>query len=196
VQGQYGITSIVNAGDAKSTGVELELNWQATEHLNLSASGTVLFKDETTTTFCQPDRTTGLVPATCSGDAVGSPVGTQMPGIPRNKANATARYQFEIGQLNSFVQGTFAYQSGVTYSLEDTRLIVPETDAFGTFNLSAGIGQKSWTLQAYINNLFDERGQLGRNSECNDSLFHYCLNNTHVLPTAPMQFGLQFGQRF
>jgi len=196
VQGQYGITSIVNAGDAKSTGVELELNWQATEHLNLSASGTVLFKDETTTVFCQPDRTTGLVPATCSGSGVGSPVGTQMPGIPRNKANATARYQFEIGTLNSFVQGTFAYQSGVTYSLEDTRLIVPETEAFGTFNLSAGIGQNSWTLQAYINNLFDERGQLGRNSECNDSLFHYCLNNTHVLPSAPMQFGLQFGQRF
>ena len=196
VQGQYGITSIVNAGDAKSTGVELELNWQATEHLNLSASGTVLFKDETTTVFCQPDRATGLVPATCSGDGVGSPVGTQMPGIPRNKANATARYQWEMGQLNTFVQGTFAYQSGVTYSLEDTRLIVPPTKAFGTFNLSAGIGQNSWTLQAYINNLFDERGQLGRNSECNDGLFHYCLNNTHVLPSAPMQFGLQFGQRF
>src|SRR5262249_32214133 len=64
VQGQYGITSIVNAGNAKSTGVELELNWQATEHLNLSASGTVLFKDETTTVFCQPDRATGLVPPT------------------------------------------------------------------------------------------------------------------------------------
>ena len=196
VQGQYGITSIVNAGDAKSTGLEAELNWQATEHLNLSAAGTILFKDETTTVFCQPDRTTGLVPATCSGAGVGSPVGTQMPGIPRNKANATARYQFELGRFNSFVQGSFAYQSGVTYSLEDTRLIVPETKAFGTFNLSAGIAQNSWTLQAYINNVFDERGQLGRNSECNDSFYHYCLNNTHVLPTAPMQFGLQFGQRF
>jgi outer membrane receptor protein involved in Fe transport len=118
-----------------------------------------------------------------------------MPGIPKNKANATARYQFEMGGFNSFVQGSFAYQSGVTYSLEDTRLIVPETAAFGTFNLSAGIGQNSWTLQAYINNVFDKRGELGRNSECND-FGHYCLNNTHVLPTAPMQFGLQFGQRF
>jgi len=44
--------------------------------------------------------------------------------------------------------------------------------------------------------VFDERGQLGRNSECNDSPLHYCLTNYHVLPTAPMQFGLQFGQRF
>jgi len=196
VQGQYGITSIVNAGDAKSEGIEMELNWQATEHLNISAAGTVLFKNETTTTFCQPDRTTGLVPATCSGDAVGSPSGTQMPGIPKNKANATARYQFEMGSLNSFVQGSVVYQSGTTYSLEDTRLIVPTTAAFATFNLSAGIGQNSWTLQAFIDNVGDKRGQLGRNSECNDALYHYCLLNTHVLPTAPMQFGLQFGQKF
>ena len=119
-----------------------------------------------------------------------------MPGVPRNKANATARYQFEMGRFNSFVQVSGVYQSGTTYSLEQTRLIVPETPAFGTVNLSAGIGQHSWTLQAYINNVFDERGQLGRNSECNDTLHHYCLMNTHVLPTAPMQFGLQFGQRF
>jgi outer membrane receptor protein involved in Fe transport len=196
VQGQYGITSIVNAGDAKSTGVEAELNWQATEHLNVSAAGTVLFRNETTTLFCEPDRATGQPQTTCSGAGVAAPVGTQMPGIPRNKANVTARYQFELGTFNnSFVQLSGVYQSGTTYSLEQTRLIVPETPAFGTVNLSAGIGRNSWTLAAYIDNLFDERGQLGRNSECADQ-YHYCAMNTHVLPTAPMQFGLRWWQRF
>jgi outer membrane receptor protein involved in Fe transport len=195
VQGQYGITSIVNAADAKSTGVEAELNWQATEHLNISAAGTVLFRNETTTLFCQPDQKTGVIPPTCDPSA-GNPAGTQMPGVPRNKANATARYQFEMAGFNSFVQGSVVYQSGTTYALENTRLIVPETPAFGTFDLSAGLGRNSWTLSAYINNVFDKRGQLGRNSECNDTLYHYCLNNTHILPAAPMQFGLQFGQRF
>jgi len=196
VQGQYGITSIVNAGDAKSTGVEAELNWQASEHLNVSAAGTVLFRNETTTLFCEPLRATGQPQTTCSGDAVAAPVGTQMPGIPRNKANLTARYQFELGRFtNSFVQLSGVYQSGTTFSLEQTRLIVPETPAFGTVNLSAGIGANSWTLEAYIDNLFDERGQLGRNSECADQ-YHYCAMNTHVLPTAPMQFGLRWGQRF
>ena len=206
VQGQAGITSIVNAGNAKSTGIEAELNWQATEHLNLSANGTVLFKDETTTIFCQPIKATGVVPATCENtattpNAVGSFPGTQMPGIPRNKANGVARYQFEIGSFNSFVQGAVVYQSGTTYSLENTRQYAGTTPAFGTFNLSAGIGQNSWTLEAYIDNVFDERGQLGKNSECNDSYAqgtkgHYCLLNAHVYPTAPMQFGLKFGQKF
>jgi outer membrane receptor protein involved in Fe transport len=101
-----------------------------------------------------------------------------------------------MGAYNSFVQGTVVYQSGTTYSLENTSVYAGETKAFGTFNLSAGIGRNSWTLQAYIDNLFDERGQLGKNSECNDDPLHYCLLNAHVLPVAPMQFGLKFGQRF
>jgi iron complex outermembrane receptor protein len=206
VQGQSGITSVVNAGDAKSTGIEAELNWQATEHLNLSANATVLFKDETTTIFCQPIKATGVVPTTCADtpatpNAVGAYPGTQMPGIPRNKANGIARYQFEMGRYNSFVQGSVVYQSGTTYSLENTRNYAGTTPAFGTFNLSAGIGLNSWTLEAYIDNVFDERGQLSKNSECNDSYNHgqsghYCLLNAHVLPTAPMLFGLKFGQKF
>jgi outer membrane receptor protein involved in Fe transport len=106
-----------------------------------------------------------------------------------------------MGAFNSFVQGAVTYQSGTTYSLENTRQYAGTTPAFGTFNLSAGIGQNSWTLEAYIDNVFDERGQLGKNSECNDSYDHgqkghYCLLNAHVYPTAPMQFGLKFGQRF
>ena len=205
-QGQAGITSIINAGGAKSEGIEAELNWQATEHLNLSANGTVLFKDETTTIFCQPIKATGVVPPTCENtaatpNAVGSFPGTQMPGIPRNKANGIARYQFEMGSLNSFVQGAVVYQSGTTYSLENTRQYAGTTPAFGTFNLSAGFGRNSWSFEAYIDNVFDERGQLGKNSECNDSYAngtkgHYCLLNAHVYPTAPMSFGLKFGQRF
>jgi outer membrane receptor protein involved in Fe transport len=194
IQGESGITTIVNAGDAKSEGVEMELNWQATEHLNVSAAGTVLFKNETTTVFCKPSKL-GVPQPDCALGVDAEP-GTQMPGIPRNKANLTARYQFEMGSFNnSFVQLSGVYQSGVTASLESTRDIVGTTPAFGTVDLSAGIGRNSWTLSAYINNVFDERGQLGRNVECND-VPGYCIHNYHVLPTAPMQFGLQFGQRF
>jgi len=194
IQGQSGITSIVNAGDAKSTGLEAELNWQASEHLNLSAAGTVLFKNETTTVFCKPSKL-GVPQPDCALGIDAEP-GTQMPGIPRNKANATARYQFELGRYNSFVQASWVYQSGTTFSLENTRSFAGTTPAFSTFNFSAGIAQNSWTLEAYIENAFDERGQIGKNSECNDLANHYCLSNAHIYPTAPMSFGLKFGQRF
>jgi len=119
-----------------------------------------------------------------------------MPGIPKNKANATARYQFEMGAFNSFVQGSWVYQSGTTYSLENTASYAGTTAAFSVFNLSAGIAQNTWTLEAYIENIADKRGELGKNAECNDTAYHYCLINAHVYPTAPMSFGLKFGQRF
>ena len=196
IQGQSGITSIVNAGDAKSTGIEAELNWQATDHLNLSAAGTVLFKNETTTVFCKPTKAGVPVAPPCAANLVDADVGTQMPGIPKNKANATARYQFELGRYNSFVQASWVYQSGTTYSLENTRSFAGTTAAFSVFNLSAGIAQNSWNLEAYIENVFDKRGELGKNSECNDLANHYCLSNAHVYPTAPMSFGLRFGQKF
>jgi iron complex outermembrane receptor protein len=194
VQGQFGITSVVNAGDAKSTGVEAELNWQATDHLNLSAAGTVLFKNETTTVFCAPTDQ-GVPQKTCTANKVDAAPGTQMPGIPKNKGNATARYQFNVGTYSSFVQGTVFYQSSTTYSLEATRTFAGTTPAFGTFNLSAGTGMNNWNVEVFIENLFDKRGQLGKNSECNDGV-HYCLLNAHVYPVKPMQFGLKFGQRF
>jgi outer membrane receptor protein involved in Fe transport len=195
VQGQFGITSIVNAGDAKVDGVETELVWAATEHLNLSANATVLFKAETTTVFCTPS-TLGVPQKTCTSAFVDAEPGTQMPGIPKNKANATARYQFGTGRLNSFVQGSLVYQSGTTYSLEATRNFAGPTPAFGTFNLSAGTGANNWNVEAFIENLFDKRGELGKNSECNDLAAHYCLLNAHIYPVKPMQFGLKFSQRF
>jgi len=195
IQGQSGITSIVNAGDAKSTGIEAELNWQTTEHLNLSANTTVLFKDEITTVFCKPTRDGVPVHDCTLPDDIDAYPGTRMPGIPLYKANGIARYQFDMGRFNSFVQGTLVYQSGTTFSLEATRSYAGDTAAFTTLNLSAGIGQNSWTLEAYIDNVTDKRGELGKNSECNDAV-HYCLSNAHVYPVAPMQFGLKFGQRF
>ena len=195
VQGQYGITSIVNAGDAKSTGVETEFNWLVTEHLNLYAAGTVLFKDETTTVFCEP-TSLGVPQSSCSANAVDAAPGTQMPGIPRNKADATARYQFEAGSYRNFLQASMVYQSGTTYSLEATRFFAGDTPAFSTVDLSAGTGTGNWTIEAYIDNLFDKRGELGKNSECNDLAAHYCLLNAHIYPIKPMQFGVKFAQRF
>ncbi len=195
VQGQYGITSIVNAGDARVEGLESELEWAATEHLALSAAATGLLKMETTTVFCSPTEQ-GVPQKSCTAAFVDAAPGTQLPGTPKVKANGTARYSFDVGEYKSFVQGSVEHQSSTTYSLEATRLFVPDTPAFTTFDLSAGTGLNNWHTEAYITNLFDKRGELGRNSECNDLAYHYCLLNAHVYPVKPMQFGVKFSQKF
>ena len=53
----------------------------------------------------------------------------------------------------------------------------------------------NWHLEAYIENAFDKRGVLGRNSECADPS-GYCWSNTKIYPIRPMLFGIKFGQKF
>jgi iron complex outermembrane receptor protein len=194
-QGQYGITTIVNAGNARVEGVESQLDWAATEHLVVSAAATGLLKMETTSVFCAPSIL-GVSQKTCTAAFVDATPGTQLPGTPKVKANGTARYTFDVGNYKSYVQGSVNHQSSTTYSLEATRFYAGNTPSFTTFDLSAGTGLNNWHLEAYVDNLFDKRGELGRNSECNDLSFHYCLLNAHVYPVKPEQFGIKFGQKF
>jgi iron complex outermembrane receptor protein len=195
VQGQYGITSIVNAGNARVEGIESELQWAVDEHLTLSAAATGLLRMETTTVFCEPTKL-GVPQSTCTAAFVDAYPGTQLPGTPKVKLNGTARYAFGVGDYKSYVQATVDHQSSTTYSLEQTRYYAGDTPSFTSFDLSAGTGLNNWHAEAFIQNVFDERGQLGRNSECNDLVFHYCLHNAHIYPVKPMEFGVKFGQKF
>jgi iron complex outermembrane receptor protein len=195
VQGQYGITSIVNAGNAKVEGLEAELEWAVNEHLILSSAVTGLLRMETTTVFCSPTKQ-GVPQSTCTAAFVDAYPGTQLPGTPKVKANGTARYTFDVGNYKSFVQGSVQHQSSTTYSLEATRYYAGDTPSFTTFDVAAGTGMNNWHVEAFIENLFDKRGELGKNSECNDLLYHYCLQNAHIYPVKPMEFGVKFGQKF
>src|SRR6266403_601396 len=194
VQGESGITAIVNAGDARVEGVETDLSWAVDDHLTLSASGTGLLRAEITTTFCAPTNQGVPLPSCTTPATVDAYAGTQLPVTPKVKVNGTARYAFAVGDFKSFAQATVFHQSSTTYSLEATRFYAGDTPSFTTFDFSAGTGLNNWHLEAYIENAFDKLGQLGRNSECNDGV-HYCLIHAHIYPIKPMQFGVKFGQK-
>jgi iron complex outermembrane receptor protein len=194
VQGQYGITSIVNAGNAKVEGLESEVTWAVDEHLAVSVAGTGLLRVETTSVFCKPSQL-GVPQSTCTSDEVDAPPGTQLPVTPKVKVNGTARYGFDVGEYKSFAQMSLVHQSSTTYSLESTSFYAGNTPPFTTVDLSAGTGLNNWHLEAFIENAFDRRGELGKNSECNDQV-HYCLLNAHVYTVKPRQFGIKFGQKF
>jgi outer membrane receptor protein involved in Fe transport len=134
--------------------------------------------------------------SSCTSDFVDAPPGTQLPVTPKVKVNGTARYAFDVGEYKSFAQVSIAHQSSTTFSLEATSVYAGDTPSFTTVDFSAGTGINNWHVEAYIENAFDKRGELGKNSECNDLAAHYCLLNAHVYPIKPMQFGVKFGQKF
>jgi outer membrane receptor protein involved in Fe transport len=106
--GLLGIYFTVNAGNARSQGIENQVTWKATQALTLSASGTWLVA-RLTTPFC--DQANGC-------DArVFAASGTQLPVDPKLKLNGNAKYNFDIGRYDAYAQGGFNFQSGTTSQL-------------------------------------------------------------------------------
>jgi iron complex outermembrane receptor protein len=197
VNGANGITSIFNAGNASSKGLEGDLSWNILDNLNLSVSGTYV-DAKLTTDFCKFILVNN-VPTTvssCASDPTQllAPAGTRLPVTPKVKANATARYKFDVVGYSSFVQG-----SALTRSSSSTYLKVADDQAIGddpgftTFDFALGTGRDNWNLQFYVENAFDKRGVLDRNPQC---VVGGCYGIARVYPAKPQLFGVKFGQKF
>ena len=133
-----------------------------------------------------------MVTSVC--DSPTAAAGTQLPVTPKFKANATARYVFNLGTLDGFAQGSLVHQGSSSYSLEaDKNAIVGGIPAFTTTDLSLGVGKDHWTVSAYIENVFDKRGQVTRVAQCSDD---YCYQNARIYPIKPMLFGVKYGMKF
>ena len=191
VTGQQGITSIVNVGNADVKGIETEVNWLALDSLTLTASGTYV-DAKTLQNFCNVDQVTEQVTHNCADP--NAPAGTQLPVTPKIKANGTARYKFNVGDYESFFQGSVIHQNVSTSQLDVTKnALMGNLPAFTTFDFSVGTGMHNWKLEGYVENAFDKRGELGRIAQC---AAEYCFSNYRSYPVKPQNFGVKFGQKF
>lgn len=187
--GVLGIFYTVNAGSARSRGVEGDISWTIDRKLTLSASGTYV-TPKLSQPFC--DQVNGCDPA--NGGEVFAPKGTRLPVTPRLKVNATARYDFAVGENKAFVQGGVNHQSGTTsYLATAGEAAIGPTSGFTTFDFSAGYTWNRLSFTAFIQNAFDKRGILSKNISCAPSL---CGQYARLYPVKPQFFGLKVSQRF
>jgi outer membrane receptor protein involved in Fe transport len=191
--GPNSITVVENAGGAQVRGVESDLEWLPLEDLTLTASGA--YNDaELTAPFCSTSGVVCAGPTVANGGVVNAPTGTQLPITPKWKLNGVARYEWNIGDFNAHVQGSVVHQSGEWPDLRlIERALLGESQAFTTFDFTTGIARDNWHLEFYIQNVTDERAQLGRFAECTPGT---CGVETYRLYAQPRTFGLTFGQNF
>jgi len=195
LQGLNGITSILNAGKAESKGIEGDITWAATDQLMITFGGTYL-RAKLTSNFCTaPD---GQVSSDCDANSVDrtlvAPAGTPLPVTPKLKGNATARYTFNVGELRSFAQVALTHQGSNTYSLESgPNALVGDTPSFTAMDLSGGFSRGNWSVEGYVNNLFDKRGILGYISQCATD---NCYGSARAYGIKPRSIGIKFGQKF
>lgn len=192
ISGPNGITDIWNIGNAEVKGIESDINWLLFDHLDLSVSGTYV-NAKTTTDFCGENPAHTALLTTCVGN-VDAAAGTRLPVTPEVKANAIARYKFNVGDYRLFAQAAAVHQGSSNPYLESgPESITGPLPSFTTVDLSTGFAKDHWNLEIYLDNAFDKRGELNRTAQCGAD---YCYQNYRVYPVKPQLVGIKFGNKF
>ncbi|MDB5430197.1 MAG: TonB-dependent receptor [Caulobacter sp.] len=194
--GAQGVTAIFNVGYARSRGIEGDIVYHPDEHWTFSGSGTLL-NAEATQTFCAAKDSLG---ACQTSNAFTGPYdyfvhnGDELPVQPKYKVNATVRYEFDAFGHNSFVQGSVQAQGKARSELiAGDAAVFGDLKAFATADFSGGFDWDNWTVTAFIQNAFDERGILSKNTACSIS---YCGAYGVNYPVKPQFFGIKVGAKF
>jgi iron complex outermembrane recepter protein len=207
VSGAQGAGITGNAGNAEVRGVEYDAALKL-GRVTISTAGAYndarlkgnfcnfAFDPATAAITQLPSCTLGqVVPGSSPPTAqVAAADGTRLPRQPQFKGTTTVRYDTEIGEYRAYLQGAALYQTGATQSLNvrDNNLL-GNTPGFVSFDFSAGIRKDNWTVDLFLNNAFDRRGQLTRNTFCTIA---FCSQSSRTFIIRPQFFGIRVGQRF
>jgi len=120
--------------------------------------------------------------------------GTRLPRQPKFKGTTSIRYDTEWGDYTAYVQGAALYQTGATQDLNVfNNDLLGNTSGFVSFDFSGGVKKDNWTFNVFMQNAFDRRGQLTRNTFCSIT---FCAGSSRAFPIKPQFFGARFGQKF
>ncbi|MBX9662931.1 TonB-dependent receptor [Novosphingobium sp.] len=148
-------------------------------------------------TFIDADG--NIVTDNSGGTNLGTPTvaaanGTRLPRQPKFKGTTTIRYDTDIGDYKAYIQGAALYQTGATQDLNvENNNFLGNTPGFVSFDFAAGIRKEHWTIDAFIQNAFDRRGQLTRTTFCSIAV---CSGSSRTFPIRPQFFGLKIGYRY
>ena len=197
--GANSFTEIHNGPDARIWGAEFD-SALTLGPLSLTASGS--YTDaKTTKNLCVIDDPTYACAG--AGNLVSAPKGTRLPVTAQVKLNGSARYTVPVGGAKLYGQAVVAYQSSAS---TDIRTAVFETfsgnvinpaallgrlPAFTTADFSIGAEWSKFSLELYLQNAFDARGQLSRFQECGS-----CGQRPYIVPITPQTIGVRFGAKF
>jgi len=120
--------------------------------------------------------------------------GTRLPRQPKFKGTSSVRYDTDIGEYRGYIQGAALYQTGATQDLNTRNArLLGDTAGFISFDFSAGIKKDNWHADIFIQNAFDRRGNLTRNTFCS---IDFCADSSRAFAIRPQFFGIKFGQSF
>ena len=207
VSGAQGAGITGNAGKARVYGVEYDADLKL-DKITISSSGAyndaALAGDFCNFAFNPATKSISQL-STCTLGAmvpgsspptpqVAAADGTRLPRQPKFKGTTSVRYDTEVGEYRAYAQGAALYQTGATQDLNVfNNALLGNTSGFVTFDMSAGVKKDNWTVDVFMQNVFDKRGVLTTNTFCSIT---FCSGSSRNFPTKPQFFGVRFGQTF
>jgi outer membrane receptor protein involved in Fe transport len=214
ILGANGLTEIRNAGQARINGIEQDLNWAATYNLQIGA-GMAYYDAKLTQDYCGFTDTNGNPITYCPAGSVNpitgavvtgplAPKGTRLPVTPKLKYNINARYTTNIGKYEVFGQAAVVHVGGRTTDLRVfANDLLGNMPAYTTVDFTVGGKYHGMSLDLYVNNAFDKRGQLFRYAECaaatcaaHDVVPQYPNGQVYTVMNQPRTVGIRFSQEF
>lgn len=156
-----GLAYAVNVGDGANKGVELEANWQATEHLVIRANALL----------ADPEITRPSPEFNSRGDA-------GLPGVPAASANLNAQWRRPLWRNIEVVAGGNIAYVGASRLTFDARRRYRMGD-YVDGRISAGLQAEHWSAMAFVDNPFD--------SEANTFSFGDPFRLPEALATTPLR---------
>jgi outer membrane receptor protein involved in Fe transport len=136
------IAFVENAGKASSDGVELELEWRPIEAIELTLGATYV-----------NSRLTADVPDISGED------GESIPTVPDWTLSASASGEWALTDtMNSFARVDYRFTGGSWSDFDES--VRRHQPSRQLVNLRAGVRVGHWEVDAFADNIFDERGVL------------------------------------
>jgi iron complex outermembrane receptor protein len=144
------VSSLTNAGEVRSAGVEADIQARPTEDLSLYASAA--YTDAKYTSYkAAPCAIEIRTTSTCDLS------GQRLPGPPRWSASAGGEYSRPVSDaLRAYVGADYSYRSDVFTTAANS--IYSRIPAYGVLNLRAGVRADDgrWEVQVWGRNVTDE----------------------------------------
>jgi outer membrane receptor protein involved in Fe transport len=204
--GANGLTEIRNAGDARIRGVEADLLLRLMPGLSWSTGAS--YNDATLRNdFCliANDEFDCTLPGPGGEEnALLAEDGARLPITAKWKMNSRLRYEWDLSSLlKAHVQGSVSYEGKRRADLRDIENeIIGNLDAYTIVDAAAGIERGPWSLDLYVKNLFDVRGQITKGVQCVETVCGDPDGVTDIGPkiytvvTRPRTIGLRVGYKF
>jgi len=185
----------INANGAETSGIEMNMDWRASDQLRLRGSFSFT---ESELTDDVPSLIRTITPPGFGSAFEDGVDGDRLPGSPETQFSLYGNYDVPLANGNQLhINASYSWQDDVL-SRAGARGSSLTLDSYGVANASAVYDAEKWAVTVYVDNLFDEFAETGvqgtqlSNQFASGASVRTFLTN--VLP--PREIGARFTYRF